>query len=355
MGSQLGAMASPGRRRFLQWGLGGAAAGLAAQVGRAGAAPNSDKLPEGKMPMRRLGRTGVEVSLVGLGGYHIGQAPDEQTATRIIRAAIDGGVNFMDNCWDYNDGRSHVWMGRALRDGYRKRVFLMTKIDGRTRKAAAAQIDQSLRDLGVDTIDLMQVHEVIRDSDPERVFGPDGAMEALAAAKQAGKVRFIGFTGHKSPKIHLKMLEAAAAHRFAYDTVQMPVNVMDAHYDSFEQRVLPAASKAGVAVLAMKPLGSGIFLRSGPLAAGQLSPTDCLRYAMGSGASVVITGCESMRDLGQALGAAYGFQPPTDAHRKTLLAQTAPAGAKGQWEKYKVSDMFDGTARNPKWLDSASL
>jgi len=347
-------MASEGRRRFLRWGLGGAAAGLTSRVARTGAA-NGDKLPEGKMPMRRLGRTGVDVSLVGLGGYHIGQAADEQTAVRIIRAAIDHGVNFMDNCWDYNNGKSHVWMGRALRDGYRKRVFLMTKIDGRTRKAAAAQIDQSLRDLGVDTIDLMQVHEVIRDSDPGRVFGPDGAMEALAAAKQAGKIRFIGFTGHKSPKIHLKMLEAAAAHRFAYDTVQMPVNVMDAHYDSFEQRVLPAATKAGVAVLAMKPLGSGVFLRSGPLAGGQISPTDCLRYAMGSGASVVITGCESMRDLGQALGAAYGFQPPTDAHRKTLLAQTAPAGANGQWEKYKVSDMFDGTARNPKWLESASL
>jgi aryl-alcohol dehydrogenase-like predicted oxidoreductase len=307
------------------------------------------------MPMRRLGRTGVDVSLVGLGGYHIGQAPDEQAAVRLIRAAIDHGVNFMDNCWDYNDGKSHAWMGRALRDGYRKRVFLMTKIDGRTRQAAAAQIDQSLRALATDTIDLMQVHEVIRDSDPDRVFGPDGAMEALLAAKKAGKIRFIGFTGHKSPRIHLEMLETAAAHKFAFDTVQMPVNVMDAHYDSFERRVLPAADKAGVAVLAMKPLGSGVFLRSGPLVSGTVSPTECLRYAMGSGASVVITGCESMRDLGQALGAAYGFQAPTEAQRKTLLARTAPAGDKGQWEKYKVSDMFDGTGRNPHWLESAKL
>ena len=351
-------MASRGRRRFLQWGLAGAAAaGAAAAVARRGglARAAGDKLPEGKMPMRRLGRTGVEVSLVGLGGYHIGQAPDEQAAVRLIRAAIDHGINFMDNCWDYNDGKSHAWMGRALRDGYRKRVFLMTKIDGRTRQAAAAQIDQSLRALATDTIDLMQVHEVIRDSDPGRVFGPDGAMEALLAAKKAGKIRFIGFTGHKSPEIHLKMLQTAAAQKFAFDTVQMPVNVMDAHYDSFERRVLPAADKAGVAVLAMKPLGSGLFLRSGPLVSGEVSPTECLRYAMGSGASVVITGCESMRDLGQALGAAYGFQPPTEAQRKTLLARTAPAGDKGQWEKYKVSDMFDGTGRNPHWLESAKL
>jgi predicted aldo/keto reductase-like oxidoreductase len=246
-------------------------------------------------------------------------------------------------------------MGRALRDGYRKRVFLMTKIDGRTRAAAAAQIDQSLRDLGTDTIDLMQVHEVIRDSDPNRVFGPDGAMEALVAAKKAGKIRFIGFTGHKSPTIHLKMLQVAAEHHFTFDTVQMPVNVMDVHRDSFERRVLPVATKAGVAVLAMKPLGSGVFLQSGPLAAGDISPTDCLRYAMGSGAALVITGCESMRDLGQALGAAYGFQPPTEAQRKALLAHTAPAGGNGQFEKYKVSETFDGTTRNPRWLEGAKL
>jgi aryl-alcohol dehydrogenase-like predicted oxidoreductase len=344
----------------LQWSVGGAVAGFgrrrAAAAGGAGGDKSAgDKLPEGKMPMRALGRTGVQVSLVGLGGYHIGLAPDEQTATRIVRAAIDHGVNFMDNCWDYNDGKSHVWMGRALRDGYRKRVFLMTKIDGRTRAAAAAQIDQSLRDLGTDTIDLMQVHEVIRDSDPNRVFGPDGAMEALVAAKKAGKIRFIGFTGHKSPTIHLKMLQVAAEHHFTFDTVQMPVNVMDVHRDSFERRVLPVATKAGVAVLAMKPLGSGVFLQSGPLAAGDISPTDCLRYAMGSGAALVITGCESMRDLGQALGAAYGFQPPTEAQRKALLAHTAPAGGNGQFEKYKVSETFDGTTRNPRWLEGAKL
>jgi predicted aldo/keto reductase-like oxidoreductase len=246
-------------------------------------------------------------------------------------------------------------MGRALRDGYRRRVFLMTKIDGRTRKAAADQIDQSLRALGTDVIDLMQVHEVIRASDPGRVFGPDGAIEALVAARQAGKIRFIGFTGHKSPAIHLAMLREAAAHRFAFDTVQMPVNVMDAHGDSFERQVIPTATANGVAVLAMKPLGSGVFLRSAPFVTGAVSPTDCLRYAMGTPASVVITGCESMRDLAQALDAAYGFQAPTEAARKGLLAKTADAGRGGQWEKYKVSEMFDGTARNPRWLETAKL
>jgi predicted aldo/keto reductase-like oxidoreductase len=344
------------RRKFLQATLGGAAVGLGWR--RAGAATDGGKsegkLPEGKMPTRKLGRTGVEVSLVGLGGYHIGQAPDERTATRIIHAAIDHGINFMDNCWDYNEGKSHLWMGRALGGGYRKRVFLMTKIDGRTRAAAAAQIDQSLRGLRTDTIDLMQVHEVIRPTDPGRVFGPDGAIEALVAAQQAGKIRFIGFTGHKSPAIHLKMLETAAAHHFAFATVQMPLNVMDAHHDSFEQKVLPVAEKNGVAVLAMKPLGSGVFLQSDPLALHRVSPVDCLRYSMGSSASVVITGCQSMRDLGQALEAAY-TRAITEADRKVILARTAPAGGKGEWEKYKVSDMFDGTGRNPHWLESATL
>ena len=360
-------MASRGRRRFLQWGLAGAAVGAAWRGGaaRAGEKPPSGrvaedkssdvKLPEGKMPMRRLGRTGVDVSLVALGGFHIGQAVDEQTATRIIHAAIDHGINFMDNCWDYNDGKSHIWMGRALRGGYRKRVFLMTKIDGRTRAAAAAQIDQSLRDLGTDTIDLMQVHEVIRGTDPDRVFGRDGAMEAIVAAKKAGKIRFIGFTGHKSPRIHLKMLEVAAAHHFPFDTVQMPVNVMDAHRDSFERLVMPAATAAGIAVLAMKPLGGGMFFKSGPLALKHVSPLECLRYSMGSAASVVITGCQSMRDLAQALEAAYKTPAMNEEERKVVLARTAPAGTDGQWEKYKVSDMFDGTARNPHWLESAKL
>ena len=334
-------MANPGRRRFLQWSVGGAAAGFAWRGARG--ATSGDKLPEGKMPMRKLGRTGVEVSLVGLGGYHIGQAGDEQTAVRIIRAAIDHGLTFMDNCWDYNEGRSHVWMGRALRDGYRRRAFLMTKIDGRTRKAAAAQIDQSLRDLGTDVIDLMQIHEVIRDSDPARVFGPDGAIEALVAAQKAGKIRFIGFTGHKSPAIHLKMLEAAAAHRFTFDTVQMPLNVMDAHYDSFERRVLPVTDKSGVAVLAMKPLGSGMFLRSAAAreAAGLPDGLPPLRDGIvrvgrdhrvrvdarsraGAGRRVRIAGDDQRRSQGGP--GAHGARPPAKASGRSTRPPARSTG-----------------------------
>jgi aryl-alcohol dehydrogenase-like predicted oxidoreductase len=308
------------------------------------------------MPMRALGRTGVEVSLLGLGGYHLGIPKDDQEAVRIIHAAMDHGVTFLDNCWDYNDGKSEERMGLALAEpSRRQRAFLMTKLDGRTKDSAAKQLEQSLKRLKTDHIDLVQVHEVIRMEDPERVFGPGGAIEALVDAKKAGKLRFIGFTGHKDPSIHLHMIETAAKHGFTFDTVQMPVNVMDAHYDSFERRVLPVAQKSGVAVLAMKPLGSGVFLGSGPLVARDISPTDCLRYPMASPASVVITGCESMRDLAQALDAAYGFRPPTEAQRKALLAHTAPVAAKGQWEKYKVSEMFDGTARNPRWLEAAIL
>jgi predicted aldo/keto reductase-like oxidoreductase len=309
----------------------------------------------GSMPMRRLGRTGVKVSLLGLGGYHIGQAADEQTAIRIVRMAVDHGVTFMDNCWDYNDGRSQVWMGKALRDGYREKVLLMTKIDGRTRKAAAEQIDQCLRAFGTDAIDLVQIHEVIRMSDPDRVFGPDGAIEALTAARKAGKLRFVGFTGHKSPGIHRKMLEVAAAHRFAFDTVQMPLNVMDAHFQSFQRKALPAVEEHHAGVLGMKPLGSGLFLRSRPLTTGEVTPTECLQYAMNLPTSVVITGCESVEALQQGLDAAYRFRPLPPGDVKSLLARTAPAAGRGEWEKYKTSDTFDGTARHPWWLETAAL
>ena len=304
------------------------------------------------MPMRPLGRTGVEVSIVGLGGYHIG-IHDEKTATRLVRTAVDHGVTFMDNCWDYHEGKSHVWMGRALRDGYRQRVFLMTKIDGRTKKAAAAQIDQSLRDLQTDVIDLMQIHEVIRTNDAERSFDQGGAMEALLAARKAGKIRFIGFTGHKSPAIHLHMLQVAAAHGFTFDTVQMPLSVMDAHFDSFERRVLPALVEKKIGVLGMKPFGSGLFLRSKPFLDGAVAPPECLRYAMSLPTSVVITGCDTMGVLKQALDAAYRFQPLAAAERKDLLARTAGAASAGEWERYKTTGDFDGTAQNPRWLDTA--
>jgi len=357
------------RRDFIAMGAGlaaGAAVGLvgAGQGDAAGVPktpqpgaprPEEIKLPAGgRMPMRRLGRTGVEVSLLGLGGFHLGLR-DQATATRIVRTAIDHGVTFMDNCWDYNDGASQVWMGRALGDGYRRRAFLMTKIDGRTQAAAAAQIDQCLKALGTDVIDLMQVHEVIRPTDPGRVFGAGGAMEALLAAQKAGKIRFIGFTGHKSPEIHLEMLAAADAHHFTFDTVQMPVNVMDAHYDSFTTRVIPEAKKRDMGILGMKPLGSGLFFKSRPLTDGSVTPAQCLHFAMSQPTSVVITGCDTLGILMQGIDAAYRFKPLSGSEIQALLARTAAVASAGEWEKYKTSQAFDGTAQHPWWLETAAL
>jgi aryl-alcohol dehydrogenase-like predicted oxidoreductase len=318
----------------------------AATLLAAGALPASAK-PEYKnsIPYRTLGHTGESVSMVGIGGYHLGKQSDPAESIRIIRAAIDEGINFLDNCWDYNGGESEVRMGNALRDGYRQKVFLMSKIDGRTKTAATAQINESLRRLQTDHIDLMQFHEVIRDTDPERVFAPGGALEAVQEAQKAGKIRFIGFTGHKSPKIHLKMLDTAAQHAFRFDTVQMPLNVMDAHYDSFERKVLPVLVKNNIGVLGMKPMGDHIILDSKTATA-----TECLHYAMNLPTSVVITGCDSLPILQQALAAARSFQPMDSSQVATLLAKTATAGKAGQFELYKTSHNFDGTYANPQWL-----
>src|SRR5688572_9725019 len=208
----------------------------------------------GEMIYRTLGRTGETVSAIGLGGFHIG-VPElsDAESLRIIRSAIDGGITFMDNCWDYHEGKSETRMGKALRDGYRDRVFLMTKIDGRTKALAARQVDDCLRRLQTDCIDLMQHHEVIRMEDPDAIFGDDGANEALLEAKRAGKIRYIGFTGHKDPAVHLRALAVAAEHRFRFDAVQMPLNVMDAHFRSFEKEVLPALVRNKIGVLGMKP------------------------------------------------------------------------------------------------------
>lgn len=300
------------------------------------------------MPRRPLGRTGVSVSLIGIGGFHLGMPKDPAESVRIVRFALDHGVDFLDNCWDYWSGESERRMGLALRDGYRKKAFLMTKLDGRTKKAAAEQLEQSLKRLGVDEIDLVQVHEVIRTSDPARVFGEGGAIEALVEAQKAGKIRFIGFTGHKDPSIHLAMLETAQKHGFRFDTVQMPLNVMDPHHRSFEKEVLPTLVAQGIGVLAMKPLGSGIILQSGVVTA-----PECLRYAMSLPSSTVITGCDSMGVLKQALRAAYTFEPLSEADKKTLLARTAPAGGAGRYEQFKTTKRFDGTDAHPHWLTEA--
>lgn len=297
------------------------------------------------IPLRTLGRTGEKVSLVGLGGYHIGMQKSEAESIRIIRTAIDNGITFMDNCWDYNDGQSEIRMGKALRDGYRQRVFLMTKIDGRNKKTAGRQLDDSLRRLGTDRIDLMQFHEIIRGSDPGLVFSPGGALEAVLEAKKAGKIRYIGFTGHKSPLYHLKMLQTAKEHGFRFDTVQMPLNVMDAHYNSFEKQVLPELVKQEVGILGMKPLGGEYIAKS-----GIAPPIDCLHYAMNLPVSVVITGCDSLEILQQALRAARSFKPLSGEQVATILAKTAQAGKDGEYERYKTSHTFDGTHRNPEWL-----
>jgi predicted aldo/keto reductase-like oxidoreductase len=297
------------------------------------------------VPTRVLGHTGEKISMVGLGGYHLGMQSDEQESIRIMRTGLDSGITFLDNCWDYNNGQSEIRMGKALRDGYRQKAFLMTKIDGRTKQAATQQLEESLRRLQTDRIDLLQFHEVIRDTDPDRIFAKGGGMEAVLEAKKQGKVRYIGFTGHKSPDIHLKMLETAFAHKFTFDAVQMPLNVMDAHYNSFEKKVLPVLVKHNIGVLGMKPLGDKIILNS-----KTATPVECLHYAMNLPTSVVITGCDSLDILHQAIQAATSFKPMASTEVSTLLAKTAPAAAKGEFEQYKTTQNFDGTSHNPQWL-----
>jgi predicted aldo/keto reductase-like oxidoreductase len=319
----------------------------APKEGTAALAPAATTTAE--MPKRRLGKTGEMVSMVGIGGSHIGE-PSEEEAIRIVRTAIDRGVTFLDNCWDYHKGESETRMGKALRDGYRDKAFLMTKLDGRTKQSAAEQLDQSLKRLQTDRIDLVQVHEVIRMSDPDRVFGAGGAIEAFVEAKKAGKLRFIGFTGHKSPDIHLKMLAAADAHGFAFDAVQMPLNVMDAHYESFEKKVLPVLVQKQIGVLGMKSMGSGIILKSKTVTA-----VECLRYAMNLPTSVVIAGCDSVGVLEQAIATALAFKPLAPAEVAAILEKTREAAKAGEYEKFKTSDRFDGTAKNPQWLEKAEV
>jgi predicted aldo/keto reductase-like oxidoreductase len=298
------------------------------------------------IPFRTLGHTGEKVSIVGIGGYHLARpAVSLEEGIRIVRTAIDQGINFLDNCWDYNDGESELRMGKALRDGYRQEAFLMTKIDGRDRATAANQINDSLHRLHTDRIDLLQFHEVIRDNDPDRIFAAGGALEAVLEARKAGKIRYIGFTGHKSPDIHLKMLATASAHQFTFDAVQMPLNVMDHHFNSFEAKVLPLLWKQNIGVLAMKPMGDPFILQSKTVTA-----VECLHYTMNLPTSVVITGCDSLKILQQALNAARNFHPMGNEEVAALLAKTAKAAQSGEFEMYKTSRHFDGTYQNPQWL-----
>jgi predicted aldo/keto reductase-like oxidoreductase len=298
------------------------------------------------MMYRTLGRTGEKVSAIGLGGFHIGNPFLESESIKIVRAAIDGGITFMDNSWDYHDGKSEIRMGKALRDGYRDKIFLMTKIDGRSKRGAAAQIDESLTRLQTDHLDLLQFHEIIRMNDPEKIFAPGGALEAALEAKKAGKIRYIGFTGPKDPSIHLHMLDTAAKNDCHFDTVQMPLNVMDAHYHSFEHQVLPRLVSEQIGVLGMKSMGSGEILRS-----KSVTPIECLHYALNLPTSVVINGIDSMKLLDQAFAAAASFQPMDSTQVSALLSKTAEVAMSGEYEPFKTSQKYDTTAKHPAYLD----
>jgi predicted aldo/keto reductase-like oxidoreductase len=297
------------------------------------------------MQYRELGKTGEKVSVIGLGGYHVGKQTDPEESIRLIRTAVDRGITFLDNCWDYNDGLSEVRMGQALRDGYRNKVFLMTKMDGRTKDSYNKQLEQSLGRLQTDVIDLVQFHEVIRMEDPDRIFAPGGAIEAAVAARQAGKIRYIGFTGHKDPLVHLRMLETAKQHNFHFDTAQMPVNVMDAHFRSFSKNVVPVCIQQGIGVLAMKTFGDSFILKS-----NTVQPVEALHYSMQQPVSVIITGIDSNAILDQAFNAVKTYKPMSETEVASLLARTIDAAESGQFELFKTTSHFDGTAANPKYL-----
>ena len=333
------------RRDFLK---STAAAGIASAIpapAQITPAASAKRAESPNMIYRELGTTGERVSVIGMGGYHLGKQAGPAESIRLIHSGIDRGITFLDNCWDYNDGISEVRMGQALRNGYREKVFLMTKMDGRTVKEFNKQLEQSLGRLQTDTIDLVQFHEIIRMEDPDRIFAPGGAIEAAVAAKKAGKIRYIGFTGHKDPAVHLRMLETAQRHNFHFDTIQMPINVMDAHFRSFAKEVMPVALKQGIGILAMKTFGDGNILRS-----NTVQPIEALHYGLTQPVSVIITGIDNTQTLDQAFEAARTFKPMTETEISSLLARTATAASEGRFEPFKTTAQFDGTAANPKWL-----
>ena len=298
-----------------------------------------------EMHYRDFGLTGERISVIGLGGFHIGK-PDLSAgdAIKLIRTAVDRGINFLDNSWDYNEGESERRMGEAIR-AMRDRVFLMTKFDGRTKESAARQLEESLRRLKVDYLDLWQFHENNRLEDPDRFFAEGGAVEAVLEAKQAGKIRYVGFTGHKDPLVHVRMLEMADRHEFRFEAVQMPLNVMDVHFRSFEKQVLPLLVEKGIGVLGMKSMGDRQILKS-----NLVSPLDCLRYALRLPTSVVITGIDSMEFLDQAFEAVNTYRSMTDSDIATLLKKTEQAARGGRYEPFKTTEGFDATAFHPEWL-----
>ena len=288
-----------------------------------------------EVSQRPLGRTGVSVSALALGGFHLGLVKSEREAVRIVHEAIDGGITFMDNAWEYHDGRSEQLMGKAIEDR-REQVFLMTKVctHGRDRRSAMRQLEQSLRRLKTDYLDLWQIHEVVYDNDPDLHFAPGGVVEALERARKEGKVRFVGFTGHKDPAIHLKML----AQKFDFDTCQLPLNVFDATFRSFEQLVLPELNRRGIAPLGMKSMcGEGT-----PVRKRVVSATDALRYAMSLPVASTVSGIDSVKVLRQTLRIARRFEPMTAGEMDALRRRCAPEAADGHFELYKTSIAFDG-------------
>lgn len=315
--------------------IGGGAAAIGAQlflpkIERVSAAPKVAAIPR-----RKLGKTGVDVSILGVGGYHLGAAKDEAEAIRIVHAAIDAGINFFDNAWEYHDGKSEDWMGKAL-VGKREKAFLMTKVctHGRGKAEALKQLDDSLKRLKTDHIDLWQVHEVVYDNDPERHYAKDGVLEALTDAKKQGKVRFVGFTGHKHPDLHLQMIDKG----YAFDTVQLPLNAFDSHFRSFEQKVLPRAREKNLGIIGMKPLCGG----GDPLKKGVLKVEEALRYAMSLPVSVTITGIDSYAILEQDLAIVRGFKPMSEAEMKAVREKVRAQATDGRFELYKTSMRYDG-------------
>jgi predicted aldo/keto reductase-like oxidoreductase len=322
-------MEKPNRRSF----LGGLAAGVAGlPLMNATAAPGA----KGDMPYRALGRTGEKVSALGMGGWQFGRMESEEDSTRFIRTGIDEGINYIEAAWDYHSGLSEYRLGKALADGWRKKVFLTTKINGRRRDIAEWQLNESLRRLQTETIDLLIFHEVLYLEEPDIIFGPKGALEAFLAAQKAGKIRFIGFSGHYDPAVQLELLEMASKNNFRFDVGMIALNVMDPHYKSFGKLVLPKLVEQEMGVLAFKTMGGGNFL--GPenvLQKIKLEPTDCLRYVMSLPTSVVISGMDRMEILKQNIETARNLRPMSEPEVADLLAKTAPVGNAGQYEWFK--------------------
>jgi len=292
-------------------------------------------LPIAAVPKRPLGNTGLEVSIIGVGGFHLGSAESQDSAKEIVQHALDSGVNFFDNAWEYHDGQSEAWLGYAL-GNRRNEAVLMTKVctHGRDKKVAMQMLEESLRRLKTDHLDVWQLHEVIYENDPDLIFRSNGAAEALLDAKKQGKVRLIGFTGHKDPAIHLKML----SHGFPFDTVQMPLNAFDASFRSFEQQVLPEARKRGMAVFGMKSLGgSGEMIKW-----GGITHSEALRYAMSLPVTTTISGMDSLEVLKQNLETVQSFSPMSEKEMAEVRRRSQPESANGHLELFKTTTKYDG-------------